>query len=56
MKTNLILFTLLFLASCEGGSIKTAKEAHSNLVKHEDSENKVICYSLWLLSRWIILH
>lgn len=47
MRTNLILFTLLFLASCGDGSIKTAKESNTDLVKYEDLENKVICYSIY---------
>lgn len=47
MRTNLILFTLLFLASCVGnGDIKNAKEVGWDLVKYDDLENGVTCYSV----------
>lgn len=46
MRTNLILFTLLFLASCGDGKVTTAKEYGNDIVKYEDIENKVICYSI----------
>jgi hypothetical protein len=39
---KLILFSLLFLASCGEGTIKNSKDY--DLLRIEDKENGVICY------------
>lgn len=41
MKTNLILFMLLFLVSCGGNTLPK-----SSLIKYNDTRNNVVCYSV----------